>query len=246
MKIPELLKTTIEGTKKCARLRDSPMAYFENDGKNVVSVLAISSKNAIKIALYQIVKALGLKEIIFSTEAFYLEHSKEDYKGKNLKDITLKTPIRNNPKRKECFTVTYFSKDKCMTQMLPFHRKKVKGKEVLVWDKEGDLSKESQSLFNPFDMTEKDVKEYAISGQIDMMKENGVKETKECAFGYKLDIYRLKEKAMFELVRPNGEVSLRSKPIDDDEKFKENMSEAVSFMEGVAKVMKENIGDKND
>ncbi|HUS51608.1 MAG TPA: hypothetical protein VMZ91_15685, partial [Candidatus Paceibacterota bacterium] len=119
-------------------------------------------------------------------------------------------------------------------------------KEVLVWDKEGDLSKESQSLFNPFDMTEKDVKEYAISGQIDMMKENGVKETKECAFGYKLDIYRLKEKAMFELVRPNGEVSLRSKPIDDDEKFKENMSEAVSFMEGVAKVMKENIGDKND
>ena len=246
MKIPELLKITIEGTKKCARLGDSPMAYFEKDGKTAITVLAISSKDAIKVALYRLVKSLDLKEIIFTNEAFYLEHSKENYKGKNIKDIKLETPIRNNPKRKECFIITYFSKDKCMTQMLPFHRKKGTSKDILVWDKEGKISEESQSLFNPFDMTEKDVKRYAESVQIDMIKEKGVKETKKCTFGYKMDIYRLNGKAMFELVRPNGEVSLRSKPIDDDKKFKETMNEAVSIMEGIAKVMIKNMEDKND
>lgn len=242
MKAPKLMQIAIESTRNLARMGDSPMAYIKTkDKKIIMTVLAISSKSAIKMTLYTLAKSQDTKEVVMVNEAWYVSEDKGKLKGKNRKDMELEVPVSQDPRRKECFIVSYFSPKKSLMKQMPYKRIKKRNKEVLKWEKTDGKDNEvfkGESAFNPFEMTEEEVKEYSIQAEIDIIKERGKKEVYPMLFDRHIDIYRHKGRVYFEGLRKDGQVFISIKPMDDDEKFAslvEDMKEKLKEMETIFK-----------
>lgn len=226
MKVPKLMESAIEMAKQGAKIGHSPTALFVNKkGKHILTVLAVENKEFIRFALYALTKAQAAKEVIMITEAFYLKQDNKDKKVKHREDVKLDGPISEHPDRKEAFVVSYFSPKKCLCKMLPFTRKKVRNKEVLKWGKESDVA-EGESRFNPYTMTPKEVEEIKMETEMEMMRNNGKKETIPLRFGCRIDIYRHNGKAFFEWRRADDSRGFYLKPQVDDDEFKEMLEEA--------------------
>lgn len=225
MKIPKLFENIIKQTKELAKPGDLPMCYFKDpEGKMTIAALAVG-KPSIKLALYAFMQLHQAEEICFVIEAWYVERKNgRDFKGE----------VRNQPDRKECFIVSYFSKDAELIQSLPFERK-IKGKkETCLWLEAPNLEDLThiESRFNPFKMTDEEIKLYQKQSQLEIMRVNGKKEIHKLPFDYKFIIYRHEGKAFFECLKSNGEAFMSSDPIVDDEKFQSDLNLALKTLTG--------------
>ena len=218
-----LFETVIDITKEKAKIGDSPMAYIKDkDGKLIVSLLAID-KELIAVTLHSFIDLHKAEEIVLVNDVYYLESDLQSFSQ-------LKMPISKNPKRKECFVVQLFTKDKEIFKALPYHRKKVKGKEILVWDKEMpeiESDDDSDNKFNPFKVSKEDIENSIVKINQERIRSLGIKEEIKLPMGFKMIVYRHEGKAFFEFFNADDENFGAIKPIEDDDDFQQKLKMAV-------------------
>jgi len=218
-----LFETVIDITKEKAKIGDSPMAYIKDkDGRLIVSLLAID-KELIAVTLHSFIDLHKAEEIVLVNDVYYLESDLQSFSQ-------LKMPISKNPKRTECFVVQLFTKDKEIFKALPYHRKKVKGKEILVWDKEMpeiESDDDSDNKFNPFKVSKEDIENSIVKINQERIRSLGIKEEIKLPMGFKMIVYRHEGKAFFEFFNADDENFGAIKPIEDDDDFQQKLKMAV-------------------
>lgn len=227
----ELFNKIIETVKEIAKPGDMPMAWIKgSDGKLIVSAFA-TEKESIKMALWTFMKTNNAEEVIFATEAWHIQRKPGDEKK-------MDGQVKDQPDRKECFIVCYFSKDKELIQQLPFTRKKKGKKEICEWEEAPsymDMSSQ-HSKFNPYKMNHDDLEEITKKAEQEVVRANGKKEVHNMALNHKLVIYRHKGKAFFEGLDKHDNAFMSCKVVEDDEKFESSMKEAITLFKSVGAI----------
>lgn len=224
----EFLDMVIEQVKQLAKPGDSPMAYAKTkDNKLVVSLIALNKKYQTCMALEALRITTGSEEMVLVQEAWAAIQDKDE---------EIKCSPSENPDRKECFVVNYFSKDKCIVHILEFEH--IKGRpRKLKWTKETNYwnseFEKCESRFNPFAFTKEDIEHFLELSQQDEIKEKGKKEVMELAHKFHVDIYRLDKKAFLEAFNGKGEVFFSTKVTEDNSKFEESLKQIKSILDMV-------------
>jgi len=225
----EILDMVIEQVKKLAKPGDHPMAYAKApDNKLIVSLIALDKKYQTCLALEALRIASKSEEMVLVQEAWFTSNKKGD---------KIDCPPSESPNKKECFVVNYFSKEKCIVQMLEFERIKGPRKlkwinEVDYWAKEGEMEK-CESRFNPFRFTEEDIKHFFEMSEQDKFRETGKKEVVKMLYNFHIDIYRKDNKAFLEVFNKQGEVFFATKISEDDNKFEKSIKDMKTALEMV-------------
>lgn len=196
----KFLDGIIKLTKERAKPGDSPELYVNAPKGLVMALLALEKKYAAKMAIEVMRVKYNDPEMVLVNEAWFV-------KAKNLKNI--KVQPSQDPDRKECFIISYFSKTKCLSHSLVFKRKN-KG---LIWTEEYNYwdSKNNESVFNPYKFKKEDIQHWLQLSKIDEIKEKGEKEIFKMAFGHKLISYRYENEAVLECFNGKGECYQASK-----------------------------------
>lgn len=213
----KFMDMVIEQVKEVARPKGMPMTFIKaKDGSLIIGAIALEKKYQTCMALHALKIQTDCEEMIFVQEAWA---STTDKNGKT------KYQPSKDPKRKECFVVNYFSKDKCLLHMLEFEH--TKDKRGLKWTNEANYwdCGNCESRFNPFKFTEENIKNFIQESERDEIKEKGKKEIIKLAMGFHLDIYRKDNKGIMEAYNGKGQCFFATPVSDDDSKFEEAMED---------------------
>lgn len=221
------LDDIIENVKKVARLNDSPMAYFKNDKNELtLSVIAVSGNCQQRLALWTLMQTTQAKEIIYVIDAWRVTAEK-------IEDFDIRP--RDNPKRKDCFIINYFTKDKNYTTILDYEKdgKKIKWeREMNYYDKKGIM----ENSFNPYNFTEEEIKNLGNLAEREIIKENGKTETIDLPFFHQIKIYRKDGKVFFEAFNKD-KIFGKSEIMNDDEEFKNKLEQTIYMIKKVGEIM---------
>jgi hypothetical protein len=212
----EFMDMVIEQVKKVAKPGNMPMTYIKaKDGGLILGGIALDKKHQTCMALQVLKMQTDCKEMILVQEAWASEGD---------------MPPSEDPKRRECFVVNYFSKDKCLVHMLEFER--TRDKRELKWINESPYWKSDgcESRFNPFKFTEEDIEHFLELSTQDEIMERGKKEIIKLAFNFHMDIYRLNGKAFFQAYNGKEECFFSTKVVEDDKKFEQSMNEIKNML----------------
>lgn len=202
--------------KKTAQVGDRPMLHINTKEGIVLALMEHTRKYATNLAIEAMRIKFNDPEMVFVTDSWIA-------KG----DKNTKVMPRDNPERKEAFVLGYFSKDKELGTILPYN---VVNKKIIFEENISSETAEAKSTFNPYNFKKKEIKDWTLILEQDIMKDNGIKETHELPFKFEANYYSHEGKAFFELINNKKENFISIGPEEDSEEFRKKFEEAIDAL----------------
>ena len=221
----ELLEMAIESVKKLGKPNDSNMVCIKDpkDGKITIVLLA-TGKNQQKLAMEMFRKTHNDPEMVFVANGWMSHCTEEQRKSGNF------VKRSEDPKRKECFVLNYFSPTKKeLSHTLVYESKKgntLKWIDELHYKDTTDVS----SAFNPYKFTKEQIRAWLEESKIDSFKEKATKEEHELPHKFKVIVYRKDTEFCFETINAKGEAFGRTGIMESTEETEEKLKTAISML----------------
>ena len=227
MKRIKFFDDVIEIVKKKAKADDMPEILINTPKGLVVSVLVHPKKYQMQMALESFRLLYNNPEMVLVTDSWTVKGDPDK----------IKIMPSEHPDRKECFTITYFSKNKVLVHHILY--KRLKKKEIR-WTKENEYwkCKDFRSIFNPYRFKKKDMERWLELSKQDVLREKGKKETHKLPFKFKVDVYRHKGKVFFEVSNNKGETFQSTLVSSDTKEFNDKLKFALDMLTGKADISK--------
>lgn len=226
MKKIKLMEYVIQLTKEKAKPKDNNTAYIQTK-KGLSVVLFAVEKYTQKLGLETFRLLDDNPEMVFVANVWAsMGISKKDIKkGNHLKPS-------EDPKRKEAFAISYFSKNREATHYL-FYQTLKNGK--IKWLDEISYLDEkikSTSGFNPYKFTKEQIKEWKERTETDIFKQKAKKETIKLLKGFKIFVYRKDKKIMFEVMNHKGKIFMGTKVSENNKDFENRLKIVSKALQG--------------